>query len=61
MKKMVRNQASIIPKATKIPKTWTGGMGVRAKDAKPADEVKEVNSMGLKSSSMTYSMVCFRL
>jgi hypothetical protein len=38
----VNNQASIMPTATNIPKTCTGGIGVRDKEAKPAAEVSEV-------------------
>ena len=42
-----------IPKATKIPKAWTGGIGVKAREAKPAAEVSEVKSMGLKRWPIT--------
>jgi|GEM_PF-5346467 len=38
----VRIQAIITPLATKAPNTCTGGMGVRARLAKPAAEVSEV-------------------
>ncbi|MBA7658353.1 hypothetical protein ES703_66303 [subsurface metagenome] len=39
---MVHTQAIIIPMATKMPKTCTGGIGVSASEAKPAAEVSEV-------------------
>ena len=39
--------------ATNSPKTWTGGIGVSARERKPAQVVSEVNSIGRHSSSMT--------
>ena len=46
-----------MPKATKIPKTCTGGIGVKAREAKPAEDVREVYNMGMNSWSMTCSTV----
>ena len=43
---MVNKNASAIPKATNMPKTCTGGIGVNDNEAKPTAEVMEVNSMG---------------
>ena len=42
MKVTVSSQASMTPMATKMPKVCTGGIGVRASEAKPAAEVSEV-------------------
>jgi len=38
----VASQAIMIPTATKTPKTWTGGIGVSASEAKPAADVSDV-------------------
>ncbi len=42
MKVTVSSQASMMPMATNMPKTCTGGMGVSASEAKPTAEVSEV-------------------
>ncbi len=51
------NQATAIPKATKTPKTCTGGMGVSMSEVNPTTVVTEVKSMGTKSSSMVSTTV----
>ncbi|GAH93098.1 unnamed protein product, partial [marine sediment metagenome] len=45
--------AIIIPIATKTPKTCTGGIGVRAREANPAAEVSEVYSIGVNRLLIT--------
>jgi len=53
----VRTHASITPTATKMPKTCTGGIGVRASEANPAADVSDVYSMGENSSPITLMLV----
>ena len=51
------NQAVRTPKATNIPKTCTGGIGVSASERKPTIVVAEVNSIGRKSVLIECSIV----
>jgi len=50
---------TITPKATKIPKTCTGGIGVSVKERKPATVVNEVNNIGIKRVLMEFLMLVF--
>ena len=60
MNSTVNTHAIMTPMPTKIPNTWTGGMGVRASEAKPAADVNDVYSMGTKRARITCSMVVRR-
>ncbi len=46
----VSSHAAATPKATKPPKTRTGGIGAKNKERKPTQVVTVVNSIGAKSS-----------
>jgi hypothetical protein len=53
------NHAEKIPKATKIPNTLTGGIGVNANDKNPITVVTLVNKMGMNRSEIVFLIVDF--
>ena len=54
-----KSQATSIPKATKIPKTLIGGIGVNASETNPTMVVTVVNRMGVKRSIIVFLIVVF--
>ena len=56
----MQTHATMMPAATKMPNTCTGGIGVSASDANPAADVSDVYSIGMNRVSMTSSVVSRR-